>query len=81
MKKRVLFYIITVIIFGSLLLLTLEYGRELEINKLVPNANFEQNQSNGESSFFTAVNNFLHNFQHPLAILILQILSIILHHL
>jgi Kef-type K+ transport system membrane component KefB len=78
MKKRIFFYTIIITAFGSLLLLTLRYGKKLEINKLVPNTLIEQMQSNGESSFLTAVNNFLHNFQHPLAILILQILSIIL---
>ncbi len=78
MKKRILFYIFTIIAFGSLLLLTLEYGKELEVNKLVSNPSIDLYQSNGESSFFTAINNFLQNFHHPLAILILQILSIIL---
>jgi len=78
MKKRVLFYIFTILAFGSLLLFTLEYGKELEINKIVPNSSIDLNLSNGDSSFFTAINNFLQNFQHPLATLILQILSIIL---
>jgi Kef-type K+ transport system membrane component KefB len=78
MKKRVFFYIFAIVVFGSLLLLTLEYGKELEINKHVNNSSINLNQSNGESSFFTAINNFLQNFHHPLAILILQILSIIL---
>lgn len=78
MKKRVIFYIITMVAFGSLLLLTLNIGKELEVNKLVYDSGSQLNQSNDESNFLTAVNNFLHNFQHPLAILILQILSIIL---
>lgn len=78
MKKRVFFYIITIVGFGALLLLTLKFGKTLEINKLVSDTPIEQYQSNGESGFITAVNNFLHNFHHPLAILILQILSIIL---
>ena len=78
MKNRVLFYIFTILAFGSLLLVTLEYGKELEINKFVPNSSIDLNPSNGESSFFTAINNFLQNFRHPLATLILQILSIIL---
>jgi Kef-type K+ transport system membrane component KefB len=78
MKKRVYFYILTIVFFGSLLLLTLKLGKELEVSKLIPDFSVESNQPDGESNFLVAVNNFLHNFQHPLAILILQILSIIL---
>ena len=78
MKKSIFFYILTIALFGSLLILILKFGKELEINKLIPDSTMESNQQNGETNFLTAVNNFLHNFQHPLAILILQILSIIL---
>jgi len=78
MKKRVYFYILTIVFFGSLLLLTLKLGKELELSKLIPDFSSESYQPDGESNFLTAVNNFLQNFQHPLAILILQILSIIL---
>ena len=78
MKKRIIFYIVTIIFFGFLLFLTLHLGKNLETHKLVYDSSHQLNQSNGESNFLTAVNNFLHNFQHPLAILILQILSIIL---
>jgi len=78
MKKRVYFYILTIVFFGSLLLLTLKLGKELEVSKLIPDFSVESHQPDGESNFLIAVNNFLHNFQHPLAILILQILSIIL---
>lgn len=77
MKKRISFYILTIFVFGSLLIITLEYGKKLETDKFIPDTTIEQ-QSNGESSILTAIDNFLHNFQHPLAILILQILSIIL---
>ena len=78
MKKRVYFYILTIVFFGSLLLLTLKLGKELEVSKLIPDFSVESYQPDGESNFLVAVNNFLQNFQHPLAILILQILSIIL---
>jgi len=78
MKKRIIFYVFTIVILGSLLLLTLDYGQKLEVNKYLSDPSTEINHSTGESSFITAINNFLHNFQHPLAILILQILSIIL---
>ena len=78
MKKRVYFYILTIVFFGSLLLLTLKLGKELELSKLIPDFSEKSYQPDGESNFLTAVNNFLQNFQHPLAILILQILSIIL---
>ena len=78
MKKRVIFYILTIILFGSLLLLTLKLGKELEVAKVIPNFLEESNQPTGGKKFLTALNNFLHNFQHPLAILILQILTIIL---
>ena len=78
MKKRVIFYIFTIILFGSLLLLTLKLGKELEVSKLIPNFSEKAFQPSSGNNFFTALNNFLHNFQHPLAILILQILTIIL---
>ena len=78
MKKRVYFYILTIVFFGSLLLLTLKLGKELELSKLIPDFSEKSYLPDGESNFLTAVNNFLQNFQHPLAILILQILSIIL---
>jgi len=78
MKKRVIFYIFTIILFGSLLVLTLKLGKELEVSKLIPNFSEKAFQPSSGNNFFTALNNFLHNFQHPLAILILQILTIIL---
>ena len=78
MKKRVIFYIFTIILFGSLLLLTLKLGKELEVSKLIPNFSEKAFQPSSGNNFLTALNNFLHNFQHPLAILILQILTIIL---
>ncbi len=78
MKKRIIFYIFTIIFFGILLSLTLHLGKNLEVHKLVYNSSHQLIQSNDNSNFLTAVKNFLHNFQHPLAILILQILSIIL---
>jgi Kef-type K+ transport system membrane component KefB len=78
MKKRVIFYILTIILFGSLLLLTLKLGKELEVSKLIPHFSEESTQPGTGNNFLTTLNNFLHNFQHPLAILILQILTIIL---
>jgi len=78
MKKRVIFYILTIILFGSLLLLTLKLGKELEVSKLIPHFSEESTQPGTGNNFLTALNNFLQNFQHPLAILILQILTIIL---
>jgi len=78
MKKRVIFYILTIILFGSLLLLTLKLGKELEVSKLIPDFSEKAFQPSSGNNFLTAINNFLNNFQHPLAILILQILTIIL---
>jgi Kef-type K+ transport system membrane component KefB len=78
MKKRIIFYVFTIAILGSLLILTLEHGKSLELNKYIDDSSIQINNSNGESTFLSAVNNFLQNFHHPLAILILQILSIIL---
>jgi len=78
MKKRVIFYILTIILFGSLLLLTLKLGKELEVSKLIPHFSEEVFQPSSGNNFLTALNNFLQNFQHPLAVLILQILTIIL---
>ncbi|MCK7527979.1 MAG: cation:proton antiporter [Ignavibacteriales bacterium] len=63
---------------GSLLILTLEHGKSLELNKYIHDSSTQINNPNGESTFLSAVNNFIQNFHHPLAILILQILSIIL---
>jgi Kef-type K+ transport system membrane component KefB len=78
MKKRVIFYIFIIVVFGSLLLLTLKLGRELEVSKFISDYSEEFSQHSTGNNFLAALNNFLHNFQHPLAILILQILTIIL---
>lgn len=78
MKKRVIFYILTIILFGSLLVLTLKLGKELEVSKFIPHFSEEVFEPSSGNNLLTALNNFLLNFQHPLAILILQILTIIL---
>ncbi len=50
----------------------------LEFEKFIPQDQSQHLQTDDHSNFITAVNNFLENFHHPLATLIIQILSIIL---
>src|SRR5512139_3127452 len=78
MKKRIFFYISTIIFFGLLLVLVLKLGEQLEFEKFIPQDQSQHLQTDEHSNFITAVNNFLENFNHPLATLIIQILSIIL---
>ena len=78
MKKRIFFYISTIIFFGLLLVLVLKLGEQLEFEKFIPQDQSQHLQTDDHSNFITAVNNFLENFNHPLATLIIQILSIIL---
>lgn len=59
------------------MVITIHYGKSLEIDKFVVDSSSAKTGSDQNSSFITAFQNFLHNFKHPLAILILQIFSII----
>lgn len=76
MKKSIVFYGIMMVVFGSLLWGTLEYGRHLETGKVTETPAIEDD---APSSFMAYVFTSLgRNVHHPLAVLVLQVLCIML---
>src|SRR4030067_781650 len=78
MSRKIIFYIAIIGIFSFLLWLTLQLGHSLETDKLTIDSPLAEPDSSIIDSLGTGIENFLHNFQHPLAILIFQVLTIIL---
>ena len=78
MSKKILFYILIIGIFSFLLWLTLQFGKSLEAGKILENNVGIESGESITQSLFQIIENFIQNFTHPLAILILQILTIIL---
>jgi Kef-type K+ transport system membrane component KefB len=74
-NKSLLFYILTIVVFGSLMFWISELGKELEINKYEVVEAAPQVQST--DSFTQFLDSFLHNLHHPLATLVLQVIAII----
>jgi len=72
MKKQIIFYITTVIFFGSAIWATLHFGQELEVGKKIVEVSSEQSVI---ENFFSELS---HNIVHPLSLLILQIITILL---
>jgi Kef-type K+ transport system membrane component KefB len=75
-NKTLLFYILTVVVFGSLMFWISELGKDLEINKFEITQAIPQAQS--PDSFTQFSDSFLHNLNHPLATLVLQVIAIII---
>jgi Kef-type K+ transport system membrane component KefB len=72
--RNLIFYFLMVIIFGGLMYLISVEGEKLEVGNLIP---VENGADPNRTSFQLFEESFSHNLVHPLAILILQIISII----
>src|SRR5687768_3020575 len=73
-NRKLLFYLLVIAIFGILIYWITERGALLESDKFLPDPTTERNSS---SPFELFEESFLKNLFHPLAILILQIVTII----
>jgi Kef-type K+ transport system membrane component KefB len=74
-KGNAAFYIITILVFGGMMYLITRQGEVLESGKM---AIENTNPADDKSPFTVFQQSFQHNLAHPLAVLILQIISIIL---
>jgi Kef-type K+ transport system membrane component KefB len=74
-KKTLAFYILTIVIFGVLIYLTTQQGAKLEIGKITSDV---VKVDTTKSPFNLFKESFAHGLLHPLAILLMQIISIIL---
>lgn len=74
-KKYLVFYLVMLVVFGGLMYWITQRGELLETGKL---QNISHDTFEGWSPFSLFREAFNHNVTHPLAILILQIISIIL---
>lgn len=77
-KKTLIFYILIVIIFGGLIYWITVQGERLEAGHLAQSVQPQSADQPSGSAFDLFLEAFHHNLFHPLAILILQIVSIIL---
>ncbi len=87
MSKSLIFYVLTIVIFGSLVWLVLDQGAKLENEQNSPISVVESSEAaNGteqidataqESAMPVFFKNFLQNFSHPLSHLLLQITVIV----
>ena len=77
MKKHrnLIFYLLTLIIFGGLIYLLTQAGEQLEVGKVT--AAEEQAHDFSIRPFSVFVDAFHHNLRHPLALLIIQVIAII----
>ena len=78
MKKNVIFYLVTIGIFGFLLLWILNLGKKLEPANLTLNVNKQVVLESSPFTFFDIFKGFEQNLQHPLALLILQLLVVVI---
>lgn len=77
MKKSILFYVVVVSVFAILMWVILQEGGKLENIRLAPEAVVKVAPSSG-SPFQSFKMEFIAGFHHPLAVLIMQISTIIL---
>jgi Kef-type K+ transport system membrane component KefB len=73
--RNTIYYLVTLIVFGGLMYWITQQGTDLENDKLVITS--QQSNYDGWSPFSLFFDSFIHNLKHPLATLILQIVSII----
>lgn len=73
-KRTIIFYILVIIVFGALMYLITIQGQELELSRNVA----EKDHTDRAPAFQLFKDSFHHNLVHPLAVLILQITSIII---
>jgi Kef-type K+ transport system membrane component KefB len=78
MNRNTVFYIVVTGVFGVLLWVILTQGQSLESGMEIGNSLKQPSVENNSFSLHGLFINFKENFQHSLAILILQIISIVL---
>lgn len=71
-KKEIFFYLLSIDLFVFLLLYILQEGQQLENKATLENINSTKEEPPSFSQ------EFLHHLQHPLAILLLQILCVLI---
>ena len=71
--KGLLFYVSFILIFTSVIYITIQSGKSLEITKML-SINSDNNTSDFIQHFLDTIH---HNLTHPVAILLLQIITII----
>jgi Kef-type K+ transport system membrane component KefB len=74
--KTLIFYFFIILVFGGLMYWITQRGEQLEAGKVIESVSGSNTSLDSPFSFFRE--SFNHNLIHPLAILILQIISIIL---
>jgi Kef-type K+ transport system membrane component KefB len=77
MNKNLVFYILTILVFGGLMYWVTTLGANLETEKVAEAAQQAMQGKEAQPAFQIFSSTFNHNLVHPLAILILQIISII----
>jgi Kef-type K+ transport system membrane component KefB len=70
--KNIAFYFLTILAFGILIYIVVNHGKTLEVNKTLDQTNLAY-----PSTYDQIKELFKHNITHPLAILLLQIITII----
>ncbi len=76
-NKSLIFYILTIIVFGALIYFITQQGEKLETGKIIPLGEHTDTASH-QPPFSLFRDAFNTNLAHPLAILILQVIAIIL---
>jgi Kef-type K+ transport system membrane component KefB len=74
-SRNTIYYLAMIIVFGGLMYWITRQGSTLELGKVVDVA--DRSRFDGWSPFSLFFDSFVHNLKHPLATLILQIVSII----
>jgi Kef-type K+ transport system membrane component KefB len=77
-NRNLIFYILIILVFGALMYLITQQGEKLEAGKIIVTPQAQATESPQASPFDLFKDSFNHNLVHPLAILILQIVSIII---
>jgi Kef-type K+ transport system membrane component KefB len=77
MNKNLLFYILVILVFGALMYWITQLGEKLETEKISAAVQESMQVKDSPPAFDLFRESFTHNLVHPLAILILQIISII----
>lgn len=77
MNKNLILYTIAVSLFLGVIWIVIQQGQLLEVNKISQIVENKDNLANKTSNISTIFHELSQNFHHPLALLILQIISII----
>jgi Kef-type K+ transport system membrane component KefB len=77
-NRNLIFYILVIVVFGALMYWITQQGEKLEASKIITDVQEQTAKDQPTSPFSLFSESFTHNLVHPLAILILQIISIII---